>query len=125
MGSKFPWYSDHVSISVSIRVNFAHNRKSSMNNWSALKQKRMDWNSETIESFKTILACDDVQDSLNNFCSSDFESSDEAAEKFTSILAGVVSKVFPKKSPRKSKKNSPKIRKNFSYECVLDPTCVL
>ena len=114
----FQWYSDHKSVTVSLRVNLLTDKANNNNSWKKIFKKRMVWDSNSISKYKEILENEDTIRTLETFNNTNFTSSDDAVRIFTDILNGVLSKVFPKKS-RKVRNNHMRNRDNFSYACQV------
>ena len=115
----FEWYSDHKSISVSIRVNLSNDSNNKNHLWKKLNHKKMIWDTESISKFKTILERDDTKNKLDHFTNVNFNNSDDAAENFTSILAGVLDETFPSQPNRRRNGNSANRREGFSYKLYI------
>ena len=113
--SDFDWYSDHKSVSVSIKVNVAYESNKNKGLWKQFKSLSMDWTEENVDKFQIALKSDAVTESLANFTKTDFNSADSAATEFSSILSGVLGKIFKNKKSRSKKKSKKAPRDNFSY----------
>ena len=115
VADSFDWYSDHKSVSVSLRVNIAY--ESSNNDkglWKSFTSLSMDWNDENIDKFRRALTSDSVKEDLYNFTKTDFDSADLAAAELSNILSKVLGKVFKNRKSRSKKKSKKAPRDNFS-----------
>ena len=113
----FQWYSDHRVITAALKVNI-QTSNSEKNSWKKLIKRKMNWNLDTIEKYKSILQQPETIEKFRNFNDSEFSDSDSIAENFTSILSDVLTKVFPKRSPKKST-NSHNKRNDYSHVCQI------
>ena len=112
----FDWYSDHRAISLSIRVNVVHIRNTAKS-WHSLCKRKMDWTSDNVSKYKSIISSTEYREKFETFSSSNFETANEAANKFSELLSEVLNKTFPRNKRRTSnlnKKNVKERRHDFS-----------
>ena len=98
--NNFQWYSDHKAISVSIHVKMQLSNRSSRS-WTKILKNKMYWDQAAISKYKEILSGTSYVEQLRTFSSHNFENSDDAVNKFTSIINEIMSKVFPRKTRRR------------------------
>ena len=115
----FDWYSDHRSLSFSIRVRLSiGNRNRSRDTWGYIKKHKLIWNEESINTFNSILSNEEYKGKLLDYSQTTFSSSNEAAESLNKIIAAALRETFPSDPKQKNTKkciNTPKSRENFSW----------
>ena len=114
VADSFDWYSDHKSVSLSLRVNIVYETNKNKGVWKSFKSLSMNWNEENIGKFKRELRSDAVKVSLYNFTKTNFTSTDDAANVFSSILSKIFGKVFKNKKSRTNRQRKKAPRDNFS-----------
>ena len=115
----FEWYSDHKYITLSLRVNFSQSNGKQHSNWIKTFRKKMIWNTDNINKFKEIISRDDNKSKLDNFTNGNYDSADDAANIFTSIITSILEETFTS-SRRPNRNHKPRTRREgFSYECQL------
>ena len=112
--NNFDWYSDHKSVSLSLRVNIVPRNEGNASTWVGYHKPKLIWDQENIEKFKTILTNDVTKNKLINFCSNNHISADEASKEFGSIINDILTETFPTVRKRIRKKDRKKDRENFS-----------
>ena len=115
----FDWYSDHRSISFSLRVRLSiASRNRTRDLWRYIEKHKLIWNEESINTFKSILSNEEYRGKLLEYSQSTFTSSNEAAESFNKIMTAALKQTFPpnlKQKNREKRTNKPKSRDNFSW----------
>ena len=96
------WYSDHKSISLSIRVQISNKSNKKDPSWKHFTKNKLKWDTESINKFKSVLNNPEIINKFNHFSNTHFITANKAAESFTDIIGEVIKLAFPKSSDKRT-----------------------
>ena len=119
VNDSFDWYSDHKSISVSLRVNIYLNQEGNDSNWKLYQKANIKWDQENIEKFKNTIFSEKYKQKFDEFCTRNFDSTNGAEKAFNKIISEVLKETFPACKLRKNAKNNKRNRRGEVYSPMI------
>ena len=95
VNDSFDWYSDHKSVSLSIKVNVIHNKNGGHANWKTFHKPKLKWSQEKVQKFKSVLNSNINKAKLEDFCNRNFDNANDAECVFSKILTDALKETFP------------------------------
>ena len=119
INDSFDWYSDHKSVSLSLRVNVVVGQTGAHSKWSDFHKAKLDWNQDKIREFQTILNSESKKSELKDFCDRNFQNADDAERVFTGIITSALKETFPAMTKNKTRRKKDYKKKNEIYSPVV------
>ena len=123
IAGSWDWYSDHKSVSLSIRVKISNKHKRQDDLWKDIIKPKINWDLQSIENFKSMLSNTENTDKINQFCETHFTSAEQAANSFTKIIKGIISDVFPNSTSKRNNTLRKHRRDNYSENVQAAKRC--
>ena len=98
--NSFDWYSDHAPITVLLKVNIDQS-KNMPKYWKKISKLIQRWDDKTKDDYMKILASEEFQKRLDDFCLSKELNSNSSTEIFTEIIRDALRRTFPVKVKKK------------------------